>query len=141
MEKNGKNKLPDYCFQGIEDTFEYIAKELGNLKLAYLHIVDHSGMGAPAVGDSIKQRITTTFRGTIIAGGGMDKTKAEDLLNSGIAELVFFGRPFISNPDLVYRLKHDTPLSKANSKTFYTTGEKGYTDYPVSEESLKEKVQ
>ena len=88
-------------------------------------------MGSPAVGDSVKSKIRNAFGGTIISSGGYDRDGAEKELNNGGGELVAFGRPFISNPDLVQRMKEDIPLSDPDFDTFYTPGEKGYTDYPV----------
>lgn len=118
-------------FDGLEDTYQYLAERLGALKLAYIHIVDHSSMGAPTVTDTVKNRIRTAFGGTIIVSGGFDKDKAEAALNEGKGELVAFGRPFISNPDLVNRFVNNFPLATPDFSTFYTPGEKGYTDYPT----------
>jgi N-ethylmaleimide reductase len=120
-------------FEGIEDTFEYIAGEMGKLNLAYVHIVDHSTMGAPQVSDSVKTKIQKAFGGTIIASGGLDKQKAEAILQDGKGELVAFARHFLANPDLVTRFEKDLPLNQPDFDTFYTPGAKGYTDYPFAE--------
>lgn len=117
-------------FDGIEESFEYIAKELGKLSIAYIHLVDHSAMGAPEVPESMKTKIRNAFGGTIILCGGMDKQKGETILKDKKADLIAFGRPFISNADLVNRIKNDYELAEADQKTFYSPGEKGYTDYP-----------
>jgi N-ethylmaleimide reductase len=117
-------------FEGLEDTFEYIAQELGKLNLAYIHVVDHSSMGAPEVPESVKSKIQMAFDGTIIASGGFnDRTRAEEVIEQGKGDLVAFARPYISNPDLVYRLENDLTLDQPDPDTFYTPGEKGYTDY------------
>lgn len=118
-------------FDGIEEAFEYLAGELGKLNLAYIHIVDHASMGAATVTESVKSRIRKAFSGPIIASGGMDKVKAESIIDNGDAELVAFGRDFLANPDLVKRLQNDLALNAPNFDTFYTPGEKGYTDYPM----------
>jgi N-ethylmaleimide reductase len=118
-------------FDGIEDTFAYLAAELGKLDLAYIHLVDHSAMGAPEVPESVKIKIRDAFAGVIIVSGGFDKNRAEKALESGLGELAAFGRPFISNPDLVERMQSDTALAEFHQETFYTPGEKGYTDYPT----------
>ncbi len=123
------------AFEGIEEAYEYLAKELGNLNLAYIHIVDHSPMGAPEVPRSIKEKIRDAFDGTIIISGGYDKERAEQDLADGLGHLVAFGRPFIANPDLVHRMKEDAELQDPNQDTFYTPGEEGYTDYPTLEEA------
>jgi N-ethylmaleimide reductase len=89
----------------MEDAFELLATELSPLKLAYIHLVDHSAMGAPAVPPSIKQKIRTAFRGSLILSGGYDRDRAEADLAGGKADLVAFGKPFISNPRLVTKLR------------------------------------
>ncbi len=123
-------------FDGLEDAFEYLAKALGELQLAYIHLVDHSSMGAPEVSASVKSKIQNAFGGTIIASGGLDKEKAEAALQNEVGELVAFGRPYIANPDLVYRLQNDVALATPDFDTFYTPGEKGYTDYPVAQDAV-----
>lgn len=118
-------------FDGLEDTFEYLATELGKLNLVYIHLVDHSSMGAPEVSESVKNKIRKAFGKTVISSGGFsDKQKAEEIIRDGKGDLIAFGRPFLANPDLVYRLKNDLPLNQPDFDTFYTPGEKGYTDYP-----------
>ena len=119
-------------FDGIEDAFEALAGKLGKLKLAYIHIVDHSAMGAPPVTDSVKEKIKNAFGGTLIASGGLDLEKAEKALNEGVGELTAFGRPYIANPDLVERMKSGAEWAVPNHETFYTPGPEGYTDYPVA---------
>ena len=115
----------------LVDTYLYLAAELGKLGLVYIHIVDHSSMGAPEVPSSIKKGIQDNFKGTIILSGNYTKAHAEEHLEQGNAELIAFGRPFINNPDFVERLRNDWPLNtELDTNTFYTPGEKGYTDYP-----------
>lgn len=121
-------------FPELEETYEYLADELGKIRLAYIHIVDHSSMGAPPVSDSVKTKIRDAFGGVIIASGGFDKELAETALESGVGDLVAFGRPFLANPDLVKRFQEDIALNTPDFDTFYTPGEKGYTDYPTVEE-------
>ncbi|MBV9078312.1 MAG: alkene reductase, partial [Methylobacteriaceae bacterium] len=65
-----------------------------------------------------------------IAAGGFDKASAEAIIAAGDADLVAFGRRFISNPDLVRRLREDLPLSPYDRSTFYGGNWRGYTDYP-----------
>ncbi|SDX43148.1 alkene reductase [Flavobacterium degerlachei] len=115
----------------IDDTYDYLSKQLDALDIAYIHLVDHSAMGAPPVPVAMKQLIRKNFKNTIIQCGGFDKETAEKAIESGITDLVAFGRPFINNPDLVERFKNDWPLAKdLNADLFYTADEKGYTDYP-----------
>ncbi|MBU1043212.1 MAG: alkene reductase [Candidatus Omnitrophica bacterium] len=120
-------------FDEIEPTYTYLSDALGKLKLVYMHIVDHSSMGAPEVPESIKLTIRHTFKGNIIASGGLDKQKAEAILNANKAELTAFGKPFIANPDLVYKMKNDLAFNQPDFDTFYTPGEKGYTDYSFAD--------
>lgn len=117
-------------FDGIDEAYTQLATELRKLKLVYIHLVDHSGMGAPEVPASIKQSIKKAFDGTIITSGGLDKTSAEEQLEKGIGHIAAFGRPYISNPDLVERMQTNKELSTPNFDLFYTPGEEGYTDYP-----------
>ena len=121
-------------FEGVEEAYEYLARELGRLNIAYIHIVDHSAMGAPEVPRSIKEKIRDAFGGTIIISGGYNKESAERDLADGLGHLVAFGRPFISNPDLVKRMKEGAELQEPDQNTFYTPGKEGYTDYPTLEE-------
>lgn len=114
-----------------EAVFEALAKELSTLGIAYIHVVDHSSMGAPAVAASVKQKIRTAFKGAYILSGGYDRARAEVDLVEQKGDLVAFGRPFLANPDLVEKLARGAALTAPDFATFYTPGEKGYTDYPV----------
>jgi N-ethylmaleimide reductase len=102
------------------------------LDIAYLHVVDHSAMGAPKVPIEIKETIRAKFKNTIILAGGHTLETAEAELQSGLADLAAFGRPFINNPDLVERFENELALSAdLHMDMFYTADEKGYVDYPV----------
>jgi N-ethylmaleimide reductase len=115
----------------IEVTYHYLTSQLNILEIAYIHLVDHSAMGAPEVPLKIKKQIRSNFKHSIILSGGYDKERAETDLESGMADLVAFGRPFINNPDLVDRFRNNWPLSEdLKMDLFYAADEKGYTDYP-----------
>ncbi len=103
--------------------------ELNALGLVYIHIVDHSAMGAPEVSPALKADIRAAFKGKYILSGGYDVARANADLDEQRGDLVAFGRPFISNPDLVAKLKSGQEWLVPDSSTFYTPGEKGYTDY------------
>lgn len=103
--------------------------ELNKMGLVYIHIVDHSAMGAPEVSPSLKAAIRANFKGRYIMSGGYDLARANSDLDAARGDLVAFGRPFISNPDLVEKLKNGSELTPPDFDTFYTPGEKGYTDY------------
>jgi N-ethylmaleimide reductase len=114
----------------IDETYLYLADRMDDLGIAYIHLVDHSDRGAPEVPLQIKNTIRRIFRNTVIISGGYDRDKAEADLQSGLGDLVAFGRPFINNPDLVERLRNGLPLSQdLKTELFYTAGEEGYTDY------------
>ena len=116
----------------IDSTYHYLSEQLNRAGILYIHIVDHSSMGAPEVPRELKKDIRKTFQGSIVLSGGFTREHAEDELRGGLADLIAFGRPFINNPDLVQRFVHGWPLSTSlDTTTFYTPGEKGYTDYPV----------
>lgn len=106
-----------------------LVEELSALGLVYIHIVDHSSMGAPEVPAALKGAIRAAFKGTYILSGGYDLSRANTDLAAGKGDLVAFGRPFISNPNLVDRLQAGQALTPPDFATFYTPGEKGYTDY------------
>lgn len=111
--------------------FIHLARELGALGLAYVHVVDHSSQGAPTVPQSIKDAIRAAFGGPIILSGGYDRERAEADLAAGLGELVAFGRPFLANPDLVRRLREGLELAQPDFNALYNPGEAGYTDYPA----------
>ena len=113
----------------MDALYERLVAELNSIGLAYIHIVDHSSQGAPEVSPALKAKIRATFKGRYIMSGGYDLTRANADLDLQRGDLVAFGRPFISNPDLVERFRNGNPLASPNSNTFYTPGEKGYTDY------------
>jgi len=76
------------------------------------------------------------FKGAYIANNGYDFELATKVLGADAADLIAFGKPFISNPDLVERLKKGAPLNPYDKNTFYGGGAKGYTDYPALSEAL-----
>jgi N-ethylmaleimide reductase len=122
--------MPNY--PEIDATYDYLSKELNKAGISYIHLVDHSAMGAPPVPVELKKTIRHNFKNTILLSGGYDKERAEADIESGLGDLVAFGRPFINNPDLVERFEKNEPLSKdLKMDLFYTADEKGYTDYPV----------
>lgn len=118
-------------YADIDATYDYLSKKINDIGLVYIHILDHSAMGAPTVPSAIKRTIRENFKNTIILAGGYDLERAEaDLLN-GFADLIAFGRPFINNPDLVERYRCNLPLSgEFKADLLYTADKLGYTDYP-----------
>jgi N-ethylmaleimide reductase len=117
--------------------YDYIVDHLSALKLVYIHVVEGATGGprdiAPFDYGSLRKR----FKGTYIANNGYDFDLANKVLAANEADLIAFGKPFISNPDLVERLKRGAPLNEWDKATFYGGGAKGYTDYPVLGDSLQ----
>ena len=111
--------------------FDYIVDGLDALKLAYIHVVEGATGGprdiAPFDYAALRKRFTRAY----IANNGYDFELANKQLESNAADLIAFGKPFISNPDLVERLKKGAPLNEWDKATFYGGGAKGYTDYPT----------
>ena len=113
----------------MEAMYEQLIHALNDIGLAYIHVVDHSSMGAPEVSPALKSRIRSLFKGKYILSGGYDLARANADLAANQGDLVAFGRAFISNPDLVRKLQAGEALTPWNMSTFYTPGEQGYTDY------------
>ena len=114
----------------INDTYTYLASQLDRLGILYIHLVDHSAMGAPEVPLAIKQTIREKLNHTLILAGGYSRETAERDLQSGLADLIAFGKPFITNPDLVERMTNDWEINTQwDFNTFYTPDHHGYTDY------------
>jgi N-ethylmaleimide reductase len=113
--------------------FEHIVDGLNALKLTYIHVIEGATGGprdnAPFDYASLRKR----FSGAYIANNGYDFALATKVLDAGAADLIAFGKPFISNPDLVERLKQGAALNEWDKTTFYGGGAEGYTDYPTLE--------
>jgi N-ethylmaleimide reductase len=119
------------AFADLPSQYIALVEEFSRLKLVYVHLVDHSAMGAPPVPADLKQALRRHFDGVFILAGGFDRRSAELALAEDRADLIAFGRPFIANPDLIARMRGEFPLSVPDATTFYVPGAKGYTDYPV----------
>jgi N-ethylmaleimide reductase len=117
------------AFADVDAQYLALVQQLSTLGLMYLHVLDHSAMGAPAVPAELKAALRAAFDGPFILAGGFDAASAEQALVDGQADLIAFGRPFISNPNLVERMRQGAPLNPPDMATFYTPGPVGYTDY------------
>lgn len=118
--------LPDYDEEETHQTYIYLAEEFDKIGLTYIHI----GL-SPNIPEKTLKGIRTHYDGTIIYCNGLDKESAQNILDSGQADLVAFGRSFLANPDLVSRWKRNVPLNGVDFSSLYTPGSKGYVDYPV----------
>jgi N-ethylmaleimide reductase len=122
---NGTGEFPD-----LGEQYLALTAELSKLGLLYVHVLDHSAMGAPPVPAGLKQQLRKAFDGPFILAGGFDHASAEKALSDGLADAIAFGRPFLANPDLVERMRGNAAMNEPDPATFYTPGGKGYTDYP-----------
>ena len=118
---------PDY-----REQFTYIAQQLDQYGLAYLHVMDGTTFGFHELGEPVAlSEFRKVFHGPLMGNVGYTEETAEAAIASGNADLIAFGRPFIPNPDLVERFANDWPLAEsADMSTWYSNDEKGYTDYP-----------
>ena len=113
-------------------TFEYIIKKLNDYNLAYVHLSEPftDVSEVPFAVTEIAKHFRPLYNGTLMINTAFDKNKGNKVIDAGEADLVAYGKPFISNPDLVERFENNLELADWDQETFYTTGVKGYTDYP-----------
>ena len=123
------NDMPLY--PEMDADYNYLARKLDERGLLYIHLVDHSSMGAPEVPSSIKAMFRNEFKGALILSGGYDAARAESDLAEGKCDLIAVGRLFLANPDLVARWKSGAALNEPDMNSFYQSGPEGYTDYPT----------
>ncbi|MEC4852655.1 MAG: alkene reductase, partial [Jaaginema sp. PMC 1079.18] len=123
---------PDY-----RETFLYVAEQLNAYNLAYLHVMDGLAFGFHNLGPALTLAdFRKVFDNPLMGNCGYDKNQAETAIQDGDADLIAFGRPHITNPDLSQRFARDWPLAPYDDMTYwYTSGAKGYTDYPTYPES------
>lgn len=125
-----------------EETLLYLSEQLGRRGVAYIHLVyelmptgnmESAEFEQRHVDHNVLARVRAGFPGAIIWCGGFNsRERAQAALDTGLVDLVAFGRPYIANPDLAERLRHGWPLAEADRSTYYTRrGEVGYTDFPT----------
>lgn len=112
-------------------TFDYIIKKLNEYDLAYLHLSEpfNDVSEVPYAVIEIAKRYRPMYDGTLMINAGFDQESGNKVIEEGNADLVAFGKPYISNPDLVERFAENIPLSDWDTDTFYVPGAKGYIDY------------
>ncbi|GLS87121.1 alkene reductase [Cypionkella aquatica] len=115
--------------------FDYIVAKLNALGISYIHLIEGATGGPRDVAPFDYAALRRAFSGTYIGNNGYDAALAAEHLDSGAADLVAFGRPFIANPDLVARLQSGAALAESNPATIYGGGAEGYTDYPALAQS------
>jgi N-ethylmaleimide reductase len=114
-------------------TFEYIIRRLNDYPdLAYAHFVEPMKPvdDIPYAVREIAKHFRPLWRGKLIINNGFSRDSGNRVIEAGLADAVSFGRPYIANPDLVERIRRGAEWAKWDEETFYTTGPKGYTDYP-----------
>lgn len=112
-------------------TYIEAIKVLEVVGIAYLSIAEADWDNAPRMPESFRRAVRSSFSGAIIYAGRYTAQSATQLLDSGLADLVAFGRTFMANPDLPARIANDWPLNRLNSATVYGGNAEGYTDYSV----------
>jgi 2,4-dienoyl-CoA reductase-like NADH-dependent reductase (Old Yellow Enzyme family) len=119
--------------------YSYLIEKLNKKKIGFIELVETPdfrkstnlyGVNEYEQIPNVCKTFRNLFSGILIANNSFDYIKGNKIIEDGYADMVSFGRPFISNPDLVDRFENNWPLTKPNEKTYYTKGEVGYTDYP-----------
>jgi N-ethylmaleimide reductase len=129
-----------HSFEGEEETWLTLAGELSSRGLAYVHISDQATLGEQAIPEGFVDKFRHAYTGTLILAGGFTRESAQATLDLGRADLIAFGRPFISNPDLVERLRNRWPLAPADRSTFYQGGRDGYVNYPTATQPRQDRI-
>ena len=137
-QRTGIRLSPTGTFNDMHDddpvaTYGALGRHLNDSGIAYIEVVEDSFQGNEVKGrpESVINAIRSAFTGTYIANGNYTADEARKRIQAGLCDLVSFGRPFISNPDLPKRLRLGAPLNEYDPNTFYGGDEHGYTDYPV----------
>jgi N-ethylmaleimide reductase len=131
---------PFGVFNDVDDPdaaglFDVAIRGLARCQPAYLHVINPEVSGDRSVsvaGVDVARFSRERFAGALMVAGGYTAESAERALADGTADLIGFGRPYIANPDLALRLHEGAALAPADRGTFYTEGERGYTDYPTA---------
>jgi N-ethylmaleimide reductase len=135
----GVRLSPTNPFNGMTDsdpvaTFSAAAQLLNGYGLAYLHILEAlPGHMLAGEGEFVTPYLRKLFEGPLMVNGGYGRETGAEAIAQGDADLVAYGVPFIANPDLPERFRHNAPLNPPDPATFYAPGPKGYTDYPALE--------
>lgn len=117
----------------FRETFTYVAQQLAAFDLAWLHVVDGLAFGFHELGEPMTlSEFRQVYPGRLMGNCGYTRDKAEEQIAAGHADLISFGRPFISNPDLAYRFANDLPLNaEAERDVWYSFEPEGYVDFPT----------
>jgi N-ethylmaleimide reductase len=121
------NPFNDLSDDNPQETFEHLLGLAAALDLAYLHVIRMAAAGVDNI--ALGQRF---FGDRLVVNDSYGFEEASQVVASGTAAAVSFGRPFIANPDLVARFRKGAALAKFDPRTLYAGGEAGYSDYPCS---------
>lgn len=113
-------------------TMLHLARQLDTLGLAYIHLAEADWDDAPSIPDDFRQALRNAYSGRVIVAGKYTPERAQQILSSGMADLVAFGRPFIANPDLPARYAAGLPLAAFDPATLFGGTEHGYNDYSAA---------
>ncbi|MGH9898448.1 MAG: alkene reductase [Pyrinomonadaceae bacterium] len=135
--KLGVKLSPSVPFNDMQDAnaeefYQFIVRELNKRNLAYLHIGFEE---TPSINIKWHEILRPIFDGAYFVNGGFTKETGEKMLAENKADAIVYGKLLLANPDLLERFAENMPLNKPDESTFYTPGEKGYTDYPTLEKS------
>ena len=136
-ERVGIKLSPSNTFYGMVDsnpqaTFSYVLEKLNAIAPAYIHLMEpnETDLKSRDVLNPVTPLFRPIYHGILISNGNYTHESANAALANGEADLVSFGKLFLANPDLPERFKQSAPLNEPDVKTFYSSGEEGYTDYP-----------
>ncbi|MGA3301785.1 MAG: alkene reductase [Methylovirgula sp.] len=120
-----------------EKIFFCLTEQLSKRGLGYLHVIEGATGGPRDIAPFDYVALRKKFSGAYMANNGYTREMAIEALSENRADLIAFGKPFISNPDLVERLRINAPLNPWDQTTFYGGGAKGYTDYPTLQQAAE----
>ena len=141
----GVRLSPNGIFNDIADTdaeemTAYLAEAFSLRSLAYLHIAEPDWAGGEPLSDGFRHAIRERFTGTVIFCSNYTPSRAEQLIGTGTADAIAFGRLFLANPDLPKRFLLNAPLNDPDATTYYGGGAVGYTDYPFLSDGGEHKI-
>jgi len=130
-ERVGVKFSPAMPFNDVQEpdadkVYQYIFEKLNEKNLAYVHVGDHAGAGW-------HEKLRPVYKGVYFAGANFTKERGAEYLAENKADAIVYGVLTLANPDLPERFGKDAKLNQPDNATFYTPGEKGYTDYPTLE--------
>jgi N-ethylmaleimide reductase len=126
-------KFADIGDSNPEPVYLSLIDQINAFDLAYIHVIEgDTGGERHPVGGFDLQKLRRAFNGLYMANNNYELELGIEARTKNLADLICFGRPFISNPDLVERLRSGAPLAQPDPNTFYAGEAHGYTDYPTS---------